>query len=199
MELYQQAIKDFGIWWAEALKLHVPEPTAMSVATVDAEGRPSVRTLLLKGYGEDGFCFFTNRNSRKGHDLAENPRAARCFFWQQLKRQVHVEGRVIDASDADANAYWATRPRESRIGAWASQQSEPLTDRQELLDRYAEFDRQYPDDQIPRPPHWGGYCLVPERIEFWQGRAHRLHDRRSYQLAGQRDGHDHWTLTLLNP
>ena len=194
MNLYQQAIKEFDLWWREGLKIDVPEPTAMSLATVDANGRPSVRTILLKGYSEDGFCFFTNRNSRKAQDLDANPRAALCFFWQELKRQIHVEGSVIPASEAEADDYWATRPRESRIGAWASRQSEPLTNRQELLDRYQEFDQQYPDDQIPRPPHWGGYCVVPERIEFWQGRAHRLHERRSYE----RDG-DHWTLSLLNP
>ena len=191
---YDEAIKEFTLWWNEGLKLDVPEPTAVTLATADRDGRPSARTVLLKGHDSHGFAFYTNLHSRKAEQLADNPRAALCCFWQELKRQIHIEGTVTDVSDEEADEYWNTRPRESRIGAWASDQSAPLKDRQELQQRYQQFDLKYHGDHIPRPPHWSGYRVVPERIEFWQGRAHRLHERRCYQLDG-----DHWTLTLLNP
>ncbi|MDZ7810385.1 MAG: pyridoxamine 5'-phosphate oxidase [Arhodomonas sp.] len=191
----EEALARFHEWFDRA-RAHeaVGEPTAMTLATADAEGRPSARTVLLKQADTAGFVFYTNGLSRKGRQLAENPRAALVFFWQPLYAQVLVEGRVETLADAEADAYFASRPRLSQIGAWASEQSRPLASRAELEARVAEYEARYPDGEVPRPPHWGGYRVVPERIEFWSGREGRLHDRDCYWLeAGQ------WHHSLLNP
>jgi len=184
--------EQFTRWFDEALAAKVPEPNAMTLATVDADGQPSARIVLIKGFDEHGFTFFTNYESRKGTDLAAEPRACLLFFWQPLERQVRIEGVVEKVAAEESDAYYHSRPAGSRIGAWASRQSQPIT-RAELEARELEFRERY-GDQPPRPPHWGGYRLVPDRWEFWQGRKSRLHDRLRYRLeAGQ------WTRERLAP
>lgn len=183
MDAYAEAVKRFRELYARAGKLDIPEPTAMSLATVDADGRPSVRTVLLKAFDERGFVFYTNKLSRKGRALAADPRAALCFHWQPLQEQVLVEGSVSGVSVAEADAYWATRARISQIGAWASLQSEQLKERAELERRFAEFEQKFADKPVPRPPHWSGFRLKPEFIEFWSSRPGRLHERERYTSA----------------
>jgi len=180
---------------AEALeRAQLPEPNAMTLATVDASGAPSARIVLLKALDERGFVFYTNFGSRKGRELAAEPRAALLFHWQQLLSQVRVEGVVERVDDATADAYFASRPRESQVGAWASEQSAPL-DRDETLDaRVREVETRFAGRDVPRPPFWGGFRVVPARIEFWHGRAHRLHERRVFE----RDGAD-WRMHRLFP
>lgn len=197
----------FGRWMDDAQASNTAEPTAVVLSTVGPDGRPSARTVLLKGVSGGGFVVFTNYDSRKGRELAANPWAALTFTWAELSRQVRVEGRVERTSDEESAAYFATRPRGSQIGAWASPQSEPIADRDELVHRVAEVEARFaPDRVVPRPPHWGGLRLVPDRIELWQGRADRLHDRLVYlQVAG--DGVDvsavsrplSWTISRLAP
>lgn len=169
------------------------DPTAVALATADADARPSVRMVLLKGVDARGFVFFTNYASRKAHELDENPRAALCFFWRDLEQQVRVEGAIERVSAAESDAYFATRARGSQIGAWASKQSEELTSREVLLERVHELESRFPGE-VPRPPFWGGFRLVPERIEFWQGQASRLHDRDVYERDGAA-----WRVTHLYP
>jgi pyridoxamine 5'-phosphate oxidase len=166
----------------------------MSLATADADGRPSIRHVLLRSIDDRGFVFYTNHGSRKGRELEENPRAAFSMYWRELDRQVSVTGDVERVSDEESDAYFATRPREARLGAWASRQSTELASREQLLQRYAEFDARYPGDDIPRPPFWGGYRIVPTAVELWQGRLHRLHDRFRYQREG-----GGWSLRRLAP
>ena len=185
-------IEQFARWFEQALTAQIAEPNAMTLATVDADSRPSSRIVLLKGYDEQGFVFYTNYESRKGHNLAVHPWASLLFFWQAMERQIRIEGPVERVSAAESDAYFHSRPLGSRIGAWASQQSQPTT-RAELEAREAEFSARF-GDAPPRPEHWGGYRLRPERIEFWQGRPSRLHDRLSYERQG-----DTWHITRLSP
>lgn len=170
------------------------DATAVALATADAEGRPSARMVLLKGVDERGFVFFTNYESRKGAQLSVNPRAALCFHWAWIFYQVRAEGEVERVSDAESDAYFATRPRGHQVGAWASSQSRPLASREELLSRCRDADRRYAGKPVPRPPYWGGYRLKPERVEFWQGHEDRLHDRMLYLRTA-----DGWTRERLFP
>lgn len=180
---------------AKATDLH--EPTAMALATADAEGRPSVRMVLLKGFDERGFVFFTNLESRKAQQLADNAHAALCFHWQPMEVQVRIEGAVQPVSAEEADAYYASRPRGSRIGAWASRQSAQLDGYDTLVQRVREFEEKFGEGEIPRPPFWSGYRVVPDRIELWFGRPSRLHERELY-LRAEGDP-PRWTRELLYP
>ena len=192
-DLGPDPIERFHAWFRDARDAGILFPEAVALATADAEGRPAVRHVLCKGVDERGFTFFTNRGSRKGRHLAENPNAALAFLWRELDRQVCITGTVAPIDDTESDAYFASRPREARLGAWASQQSRPVASREDLEAGFAAAAERFPDD-VPRPPHWGGYRLAPETIEFWKGRAHRLHDRFCYT----RDG-DGWRLERLWP
>ena len=185
--------RQFHAWLAEALGAQVPEPTAMTLATVDEEGNPSARIMLLKALDERGFVFYTNYESRKGHELAARPRAALTFFWKELQRQVRIEGRVEKVSAAESDEYFAIRPLGSRIGAWASTQSAVIASRPWLEARVKAAEAQYGDNP-PRPPHWGGYRVLPDWLEFWQGRQSRLHDRLAYTREASG-----WKLERLSP
>lgn len=187
----------FAAWFAEATQTEVNDPNAMTVATCTPEGMPSARTVLMKDYDARGFVFYTNKESRKGCELAANRRAALLFYWKTLHRQVRIEGAVEDVTDAEADAYYATRARVSRLGAWASIQSRPLPARGELEARVAEVDARYPGEAIPRPPHWSGYRIVPARFEFWQDMPFRLHDRSIFTRDDAAAGG--WATSKLYP
>ena len=186
-------IDQFALWFDEALAAKVPEPTAMTLATADATGRPSARIVLCKGFDAEGFVFYTNYLSRKGQEIAVQPWASLLFFWQPLERQVRIEGVIDHVSAADSDAYYKSRPLGARIGAWASAQSQPVT-LDTLSARAAEFQAKFGEDP-PRPEHWGGYRLRPASFEFWQGRRSRLHDRLTYQRTDQ----GAWTMGRLSP
>tara|TARA_R110001606_G_scaffold88305_2_gene198625 strand:+ start:2673 stop:3248 length:576 start_codon:yes stop_codon:yes gene_type:complete len=184
----------FETWFAEARETEINDSNAMTIATADADGQPSARMVLLKGHGPDGFVFYTNQQSRKAGDIAENPKAAILFHWKSLRRQIRIDGQISTVADDLADAYFATRSRDSQLGAWASDQSRPLADRETFEARFAEMTERFEGNDVPRPPHWSGYRLTPARFEFWQDRAHRLHERRTFV----RDG-DEWTEGLLYP
>ena len=183
----------FGRWFADAIEAGLPEPNAMVLATADAAGRPSARSVLLKGYDVRGFVFFTNYGSRKGTELSANPYASLVFPWYPLHRQVVVCGPVERTSRAETEDYFATRPRGAQLGAWASRQSQPLASRADLESAWARAEERFPGD-VPAPPHWGGFRVAPTSVEFWQGRISRLHDRLRFRLAG-----DAWVVERLNP
>jgi pyridoxamine 5'-phosphate oxidase len=184
----------FAAWFAEASRSEPGDPNAMTLATATADGVPSARTVLLKGHDSRGFVFYTNTLSRKGGELGGNPRAALLFHWKSLQRQIRIEGAVESVTAAEADAYFATRPRISRLGAWASDQSRPLESRAVLEARLAEMEARYPGEHIPRPPHWSGYRVVPFRFQFWKAHPHRLHDVTQFL----RDG-GHWVAGKVFP
>ncbi|REE96361.1 pyridoxamine 5'-phosphate oxidase [Thermomonospora umbrina] len=197
----------FADWFAAALAAGLPEPNAMVLATASADAAPSARTVLLKGYGTEGFRFFTNHTSRKGRELADNPVAALVFPWHAIHRQVRVSGPVRRLPDEEAAAYFRTRPYGSRIGAWASRQSAVVGSREELDARFVEYAEKWPDpaavadaEEVPMPPFWGGYLVVPEEIEFWQGRPDRMHDRILYRRRKEGAAVDaDWVIERLSP
>ncbi|GAB3326029.1 pyridoxamine 5'-phosphate oxidase [Larkinella ripae] len=184
----------FQRWFSEALSAGVPEPNAMHLATVGADGRPSGRIVLLKGFDETGFSFFTNYQSRKGTELAAHPLAALTFFYPELERQIRLEGTIQKLSAEESDRYFQSRPRGSQIGAWVSHQSEVVENRAVLENRQRQLEQQFENQAVPRPPHWGGFLLLPDRIEFWQGRPSRLHDRVLY-----RKENDAWVIDRLSP
>ena len=184
----------FDEWFAQATASELNDPEAMTLATADAAGNPSARMVLLKGHGRDGFVFYTNVGSRKGNELAGNPNVALTFHWKSLRRQVRIEGRVEAVPAPEADTYYATRVRDSQVGAWASDQSRALDRRETLEGRFAEMAARFEGQPVPRPPHWSGFRVVPKAIEFWSDGAHRLHERRLF--TRQADG---WTEGLLYP
>jgi pyridoxamine 5'-phosphate oxidase len=185
----------FEAWFADARESEPNDANAMALATATPDGRPSVRMVLLKGHGPDGFVFYTNAASRKGDEIRANPRAALLFHWKSLRRQVRIEGPLSEVAAAEADAYFASRHPDSRLGSAASDQSRPLDDRATYLARVEALRAEYPDGSVPRPPHWTGFRLAPERIEFWIDRAHRLHERRRFTRAAGGG----WDSTLLYP
>lgn len=187
-------IRQFSRWWDEALASEVIEPNAATLATASADGRPRARIVLLKGMDEKGFVFFTNYNSPKGQQLAANPRASLLFFWPELERQLRIDGSVGKVSEAESDQYFASRPLPSRIGAWASPQSQPIPSKAWLMAKAAEMGLRHGLNP-PRPPHWGGYRLAPDVVEFWQGRPSRLHDRLQYT----READGRWRRERLSP
>ncbi len=194
LDVAPDPVAQFALWMDEARQAELSERNAMSVSTVGANGRPSSRIVLLKDFDAHGFTWYTNYDSRKGQDLSAHPYAALLFYWDELERQVHIEGRVERVDAATSEAYFQSRPAKSRIGAHASHQSAPIASRALLDQQFAAAEQQF-GEQAPRPPHWGGYRLVPERVEFWQGRSSRLHDRVVYTL----DAHGNWSRERLQP
>lgn len=193
--LLPDPFEQFQLWWKEAeIRADLKFPNAMSLATVDASGRPSVRVVLLKGVHQGGFDFYTNYQSRKGADLSFNPQAALCFYWDKLQRQIRVEGEVELISESESDAYFQSRPRESQLGAWASEQSKPLESRSALEDRFRFYEEKFQGGKVPRPSHWGGYRLIADHLEFWQMGEHRLHDRFVYEKEN-----GVWKIQRLNP
>ena len=187
-------IKQFQLWWNEAIKSNIEEPNAMTLATCGKNGKPSARIVLLKGLNPEGFIFFTNYESRKGNDLKENPNASLVFFWKELERQVRIEGSVKKLSKKESDEYFVLRPEQSRIGAWSSPQSQVIKSRESLEEMFEKYTHLFTDGTILRPPHWGGYIVKPILVEFWQGRTNRLHDRLQYTLS-----HDEWKIERLAP
>lgn len=188
-------IQQFGIWWQEALQSEIVEVNAMTLATANEQGVPSARIVLLKGYDERGFVFFSNYESKKAGDLQVNPMASLVFFWKELERQVRISGRVEKVTELESDQYFQSRPEGSRIGAWASPQSTVISSRQVIEEKVEALQASFEGKEIPRPLHWGGYRVVPSNIEFWQGRSSRLHDRIQYTLQSD----DNWVIERLAP
>jgi pyridoxamine 5'-phosphate oxidase len=189
-------VEQFTRWFEEAIDSSVNEPNAMHLSTVDADNHPNGRIVLLKSCNEEGFTFFTNYQSDKGRELSQNPSASLTFFWPELERQVRVRGSVALLSPEESDRYFQSRPRASQVGAWVSAQSQVIAGRHLLEDAQTQLEKEFGDREITRPPHWGGFCLVPTRVEFWQGRASRLHDRICYSRQG---GAAAWTIDRLSP
>lgn len=191
----ESPFKQFQVWFDQALAAQLPEPNAMTVATATQSGKPSARIVLLKGFDERGFVFYTNYQSHKGQALIDNPQAALIFWWAELERQVRIEGRVEKVSDQESDEYFHSRPFNSRLGAWASEQSQVIESREVLELRWQELKTKYENSDVPRPPHWGGFRVIPSAIEFWQGRPSRLHDRLLYSLLDNGS----WQIERLSP
>lgn len=189
-------IAAFHLWYADALRLPVPNPNAMMLATVDSHGVPSARVVLLRGFDETGAVFFTNRSSRKGESIEACPRAAILFHWDLLDRQVRIEGNVTHTSDLESDEYWNSRPRENQLAGWASDQSRPVESRAVLEGQLRDAEKRFNGEPVPRPPHWGGYRVSVHAIEFWEGKPNRLHDRVRYQHCPQLGG---WVARRLSP
>lgn len=186
--------QQFRTWFEQAVQAELPEPNAMTLATASPDGIPAARIVLLKAVDDRGFTFFTNYNSDKGQQLIENPNAALVFLWTELERQVRIVGRVEKVSDEESDGYFYSRPHGSRLGAWASEQSQVIPGREVLEQRLEELKHQYEGKEVPRPPHWGGFRVIPNEIEFWQGRSSRLHDRLRYRWNGEQ-----WVIDRLSP
>lgn len=194
-EIQPDPVIQFQKWFEQALAAQLPEPNAMTLATVTPDGQPAARMVLLKEVDEKGFVLFTNYNSHKGQELAANPQAALVFWWAELERQVRIVGTVEKISPEQSDSYFEMRPPNSRLGAWASNQSEVIASREILEQQLQEFQKKYENQEVPRPPHWGGYRVIPTQIEFWQGRPSRLHDRLLYTRASD----DTWKIERLSP
>jgi len=194
-DLEKNPFAQFGHWFEDAKKQQSQLPEAMTLSTCGSDGVVSSRVVLLKGFDERGFVFFTNYNSRKGSQISDNPRVALNFFWPVLDRQVRIEGAAVKTTAEEADAYFATRPRGSQLGAWASNQSTVIPDRGDLELRFRDMESNYRDRPVPRPPHWGGFRVIPVEVEFWQGRDDRMHDRFAYRLREPKD----WIIERLSP
>lgn len=192
--VHKDPFEQYAIWFKEAVDAQLLDPYAMSLTTVSANGQPSTRIVYMRDIRPEGFVFYTNYNSSKGRDLAVNNKVALTFFWGELERQIRVEGEADKISEADSDAYFSKRPRESQIGAWASSQSEEITDRKQLEDQVAFYTDKFEGGEVPRPSRWGGYVVKPTKVEFWQGRASRLHDRIIYT----KNGND-WNQSRISP
>ena len=192
--VHENPMEQYANWFEEAVNAQLLDPYAMSISTVDYNGQPSTRIVYMRGIKDDGFVFYTNYNSSKGKDLGENKLVSLNFFWGEIERQIRIEGEVKKVSEEDSDTYFAQRPRESQIGAWASNQSEDISDRSELEEKVAHFTDKFKGEDVPRPNHWGGFIVNPTKIEFWQGRPSRLHDRIVYT----KDGND-WKQSRLSP
>ena len=195
IDVEMNPIHQFDIWWQQAIDSKIEEVNAMTLATVDVLGKPSARIVLLKGYDQNGFVFFTNYDSQKGNEIAQNPNVCLVFFWKELERQVRIEGVVKKISDIESDQYFNSRPLLSRIGALASPQSKKISSREELENRFSTVERDFSQKEIARPSHWGGYIVQPHKIEFWQGRPNRLHDRIVYELSTD----EQWNFARLAP
>jgi pyridoxamine 5'-phosphate oxidase len=193
-EVDENPFTQFSVWWDQAVQSEIDEVNAMALSTVTSEGKPSSRIVLLKGYDEQGFIFFTNYSSDKGQQINQNHFAALLFFWKELERQIRIEGVVSKVSDEESDAYFNSRPLGSRLGAWASPQSQKIADREVLNKELMKFTEQFDQENIPRPAHWGGYRVKPTKIEFWQGRSNRLHDRILYEQVNE-----NWQISRLAP
>lgn len=192
--MHANPVKQFRLWFKEAERAGVKEPNTMTLATVSQQGQPTIRIMLMKEITDQGLVFYTNFRSRKGREMEELPKAALNFYWQDLERQVRFDGTVTKVPDDESDEYFHTRPRGSQLGAWVSEQSEPIPSRDYLEAQLKVYESQYKEHDIPRPTHWGGYLLTPVRVEFWQGGPHRLHDRIQYSL-----NNEHWDLQRLAP
>ncbi|MEQ8466770.1 pyridoxamine 5'-phosphate oxidase [Coleofasciculus sp. E1-EBD-02] len=194
-DAHPNPFEQFTVWFDQAVAAKLPEPNAMTLATATPDGKPSARMVLLKGYDERGFVFYTNYKSRKGQQLLANPWGAIAFWWTQLERQVRIEGQIEQVSAEESDAYFHSRPQESQLGAWASEQSQVIESREVLEQRLQQLKKEYETKTIPRPPYWGGFRLIPVAIEFWQGRPSRLHDRLLYQRTAEGS----WMIQRLSP